>query len=94
VKNDLACLTRDININFQSISKNTVAFSKSVSESIENHLLSQGKDVSDLKNNPELIEDVLTKVFGKALLGLLSSKSSGVVIILPWTKQTRMSYFV
>ena len=39
VRNDLACLTRDINISLQSISKNTVAFSKSVSESIETQLL-------------------------------------------------------
>jgi DNA-binding CsgD family transcriptional regulator len=85
VRNDLACLTRDINISLQSISKNTVAFSKSVSESIETQLLSQGKDVSDLKNDPELIDSVLTKTFGKALLGLLSSKSSGVVIILDGT---------
>ncbi|MGE4283389.1 MAG: response regulator transcription factor [Clostridia bacterium] len=59
-----------------------VEFSKALSKSMENKLDEHGKDVSALQNHPELLEELISNEYQRALFSLQRSKSSGVFIIL------------
>ena len=68
----------------------TVDFSRNLATSIEKMLLEKEIDLSGLQNNPEILEEILTDQFDRALFSLEKSKSSGVFIILDATINNKL----
>ncbi|HZJ83399.1 MAG TPA: LuxR C-terminal-related transcriptional regulator, partial [Clostridia bacterium] len=90
IQNDLTYLSNGINDQLGLLSLHTVELSKSLSTNMEAHLTKQGQDISQIKDHPELLEDLLLNEFDRALFSLLRSKSSGVFIILNGTVNPRL----
>lgn len=85
VQNDLVYLSSAISEQFGLLSQHAVEFSKSLSSSIEKQLYEDDLNIYSLKDHPELLEDILSLEYEKALSGLLRAKSSGGFIILDTT---------
>lgn len=89
-KNDLSHTFRNISKQYGQLSVQAVEFSKDLSISIENKLREKGLEVTDLKNHPEILEDLIASEYDRALFSLQKSKSSGVFIILDVTVNAKL----
>ncbi len=85
VQNELTHLANDISQQSGMLSQHAVEFARSLSNSIEEHLRKQRKSTISIKDQPDLLEDLLSKEFERSLSALLRSNSSGVFIILDAT---------
>jgi DNA-binding CsgD family transcriptional regulator len=85
VENELLHASQEISQRYGQISQQSVEFSKAVSEAIENELKDLGIPVSSLHRHPEVLEEILSMQYDRALFALQISKSSGVFLILDAT---------
>lgn len=90
IKNEHANILKNTSSLFDNLAAEAVGFSRSVSTSIEGHLREKNLKVNDLKNNPELLKEILNDEFPLVALNLHRSKSSGAFIILDATINTRL----
>jgi DNA-binding CsgD family transcriptional regulator len=82
IENELLHISQGIEEQYALLSMQAVEFSKTLSESIENKLGKQDKNISNLHNYPELLEELISSEYEHALFSLQRSKCSGVFIIL------------
>lgn len=85
VENELLHASQEISQRYGQISQQSVEFSKAVSEAIENELKDLGIPVSSLHRHPEVLEEILSMQYDRALFALQISKSSGAFLILDAT---------
>lgn len=82
---ELSHITQDIYSQFADLSLRSVSLSDQVSESIEFTLSKHNIKPSELYNNPQLLNEILSTEFDKLFGGLQASKSSGIFLILDAT---------
>jgi hypothetical protein len=82
IENELLHISQGIEEQYALLSMQAVEFSKTLSESIENKLGKQDKNISNLHNYPELLEELISSEYEHALFSLQRSKCSGVFIII------------
>lgn len=85
VEKGLLHFSQDITKQYGQYTAYAIEFSKELSHSIENRLKIRGVATNDLKNHPELLEDVIKGEYDRSLFALQMSKGSGVFIILDAT---------
>ena len=85
VENELLHASQEISQRYGQISQQSVEFSKAVSDAIEKELKDLGIPASKLHQNPEVLEEILSSQYDRALFTLQISKSSGVFLILDAT---------
>ncbi len=85
VENELLHASQEISQRYGQISQQSVEFSKAVSDAIEKELKDLGIPVSNLHRHPEVLEEILSRQYDRALLTLQISKSSGAFLILDAT---------
>ncbi len=90
LQNELNHISQHISQYYGQLSVQTVDFSRNLATSIEKMLLEKEIDLSGLQNNPEILEEILTDQFDRALFSLEKSKSSGVFIILDATINNKL----
>ncbi|MGI6224921.1 MAG: hypothetical protein ACOYJ1_01570, partial [Peptococcales bacterium] len=90
VQNEFNHIFEDVSERYGQLSVQGVEFAKDLSLSIERKLNNLSIPVSDLENHPEVLEDLLTSEYERALFALQKSKSSGVFIILNTTVNKKL----
>lgn len=85
IENELLHASQEISQRYGQISQQSVEFSKAVSDAIEKELKDLGIPASKLHQNPEVLEEILSSQYDRALFTLQISKSSGVFLILDAT---------
>lgn len=85
VEKGLSHLSQDITQQYGQYSAQAIDFSKGLSNSLEKKLKLRGLSTNDLKNHPDLLEEMVGGEYKRSLLVLQKSKSSGVFIILDAT---------
>ena len=85
VENELLHASQEISQRYGQISQQSVEFSKAVSDAIEKELKDLGIPVSSLHRHPEVLEEILSMQYDRALFALQISKSSGAFLILDAT---------
>ena len=81
---------RSISKQYGQLSAQAVEFAGDLSISMENTLREKGRTVTDLQDHPEILEDLLTGEYQRALFSLQRAKSSGVFIILDATVNPKL----
>lgn len=84
-QNELHHISEGITKQYGQLSLQAVEFSKSLSFSIEDELHKKGTNISHIQTSPELLEDIISSQYERALFTLFRSKSSGIFIILDAT---------
>lgn len=84
-ENELNHLANDIYKDYGSIAVKGVDLAKAINKSIEDKLESMNLDASNLKNHPEIYNELLESECQRLITALLRTKSSGVFIILDGT---------
>ena len=90
IKNEHAVIINKTSGLYNNLAAEAVGFSRSVSMSIESHLREKNLTVNDLKNNPELLKEIVFSEFHQVMLYLHRSKSSGAFIILDATVNNKL----
>lgn len=85
VENELLHASQDISRQYGELSVQAIGFSRELSRSIEEEAGELGISVSDLQDHPELLEEIISGEFDRALFSLQKVKSSGVFFILDAT---------
>jgi len=85
VEKGLAQISKDITEEYGQYSAYAIEFSKELSRSIEKKLEIHGLSTIDLKNHPELLEEIVGGEYERSVFALQTSKSSGVFMILDAT---------
>ncbi|HZK25465.1 MAG TPA: LuxR C-terminal-related transcriptional regulator [Oscillospiraceae bacterium] len=85
VEKELAYISQDISDQYVRYSAHAIELSKVLSASIEMKLKMRGLSTSDLKNHPELLEEIVGGEYAASLSALQRAKSSGVFMILDAT---------
>lgn len=75
---------------YDNLAAEAVAFSRSISMSIESSLRDNDLTVDDLNNNPELLKEILSDELHQIIFYLQKSKSSGAFIILDATSNSNL----
>lgn len=82
VENELSHASQAISRQYGEVSVQTIDFSRELSKSIEAKTDQLGIPLSKLPEHPEILEEVISGEFDRALFTLQRSKSSGVFFIL------------
>lgn len=82
VKSDLDKIEKELSKKCLSISNNTIELAGKLNKSIQKQLNSKNITLSQLKNNPELIEEILSAEVEKACFAMEKSGVSGVFVFL------------
>ena len=90
LQNELAHLSQDVYQSFGAISVQGVELSSTLSASLERRLKEQGVEAYELKNHPELIEQLFDGEIAKLIGALERTKSSGVFIMLDATVNPKL----
>lgn len=85
VRNELNHVHWRISENYGRLSVQAVEFSRDLASSIERKLLDEGLKVTELQNNPGILEELLAGEYERALFSLQKASSSGVFVILDAT---------
>ena len=85
LQNELVHLSQDVYQSFGAISVQAVELSSALSANLERRLKEQGITAYELKNHPELLEQLLDGEMAKLIGALEKTKSSGVFIMLDAT---------
>lgn len=85
VEKGLNHISQDIAEQYGQYSAHAIEYSKGLSRSFENKLEERGLSTSDLKNHPDLLEELVGGEYERSLFALQRSKSSGVFIIIDAT---------
>jgi DNA-binding CsgD family transcriptional regulator len=85
ISNELTHLAKDISDQYGALSVHAVDFARGLAASIEKSLSKQGLTVTDLPNNPQILENLLGDEYERLLFSLQKTKSSGVFVILDTT---------
>ncbi len=88
IKNELNHAHWSITENYDRLSVQAIELSRDLSSSIEGKLLDEGLEITELQNNPGLLEELLSGEYERVLLSLQKASSSGVFIILDVTVNT------
>jgi DNA-binding CsgD family transcriptional regulator len=75
---------------YENLSAEAVGLANILSFNIEGKLKTKGLNVNDIKENPALIEEILSDELNQVLIYLNKSKSSGAYIILDATVNNRL----
>ncbi len=82
VENELIHTSGRISQEYGQLSIRAIEFSKELSNSIERKVSELGISVTNLQDHPEILEEIISNEFERALFSLQISKSSGVFFIL------------
>lgn len=82
VENELIHTSGRISQEYGQLSIRAIEFSKELSNSIERKVNDLGISVTSLQEHPEMLEEIISKEYERALFSLQISKSSGVFFIL------------
>lgn len=82
VENELVHASDRISQEYGHLSIRAIEFSKELSISIERKLCELGMSLSNLQEHPEMLEEIISNEYERALFSLQISKSSGVFFIL------------
>lgn len=85
VKNELQHASQGISQQYGELSLQAIVYADRLSRSIEEHANKLGIPVADLANHPEVLDEVISGEYERALFALQRSKSSGVFFILDAT---------
>lgn len=85
VENELQRASQEISREYGQFSIQAIELSQGLSESIQEKTGKLGISVSDLQEHPEMLEQVISGEFDRALFSLQIAKSSGVFFILDAT---------
>jgi len=75
---------------YDNLAAEAVSFSRSLSMRIDNHLREENLKISDLNDNPALLNEIMSNELHQVILYLQKSKSSGAFIILDATLNSRL----
>jgi DNA-binding CsgD family transcriptional regulator len=90
IKNEHSRILKNTVGFYDNLAAEAVAFSRSISMSIESHLRDKDLTVDDLNNNPELLKEILSDELHQIIFYLQKSKSSGAFIILDATSNSNL----
>jgi len=82
VAHKLNYTAQNISSQYRQISAEAVQLSKDLSLSLENKLREQGMNVTEMVQQPELIEELLTEEYERTLLYMQNTQSTGAFIFL------------
>jgi DNA-binding CsgD family transcriptional regulator len=85
LRNELTHTSQDISAQFGQLSVEAVDYSKELSLKIEEELREKNLSFSDLSENPDQIEDLISDLYEKSYYALQKSNCSGVFLILNTT---------
>lgn len=85
IKKELAQRSSAIEKQLNQISAYTVILSEELSKGIEDNLSQKGITTGQLKNHPELLDNIIGSQFAKGLFSLQRAECSGVFLILDAT---------
>lgn len=90
IENQLLSTSFDISKWYGQLSVQAVEFSEAVTENIENELSERNIGTANLKEHPEILEELLSNEYELTLFSLQKSNSSGAFIILDATINTSL----
>lgn len=85
IDEQLTHISKDIENQYGQLSIQGVELSEELSSSIERKLADKKLTTRDLKNHPEVLEEIISGEYDRCMFALLRSKSSGVFMILDST---------
>lgn len=85
VEKVLTHYSQEITKQYGQYSAHAIEFSKGLSSSIEKRMKLRGLSTLDLKNHPDLLEEIVSGEYERGVSALQRSKSSGVFMILDAT---------
>ncbi|MGE5604248.1 MAG: helix-turn-helix domain-containing protein [Bacteroidota bacterium] len=90
LKNELGHIAGDVSREFGTLSIEGVSLAKRLAEQIEKRLKANGLTPSELKNNPRLLEQILSESVEQLIIALEKNKSSGAFLVLNATINPRL----
>lgn len=85
ISQELTHLHQEIDHQFDQMSAHTVEYANELSFQLERNLAQRGLHPEDLKNHPELLEEVIASEYDLSLFTMQRAQSSGVFLILDAT---------
>lgn len=82
VENELMHASQGISQKYGQLSMQAIALAKELAGNMEENMDKLGISASNLQNHPEMLEEIISGGFDRAIFSLLITKSSGVFIIL------------
>jgi len=92
ISTQMGDLSNQIERDYGDISHQVVELSLGLTQGIEKNLSEKDLEISDLKNSPELLEEIINTEYERTLFALQKAKSSGAFFILNETVNPDLNY--